>query len=91
MNQLSLALSCKRPVCERPCCKGVCPYERAAERERWYVAWRKRRVVGPLTWTQASWMMLQEEFSPWAQVYPDETEENEPDDIRTLDLRSNGE
>lgn len=91
MNQLALALSCKRSVCERPCCKAVCPYERDAFRERWYCDWRKRRIVGPLTWTQSSWATLQEGFNPWAKVYPDETLEDEPDDIPTLDLGANGE
>jgi hypothetical protein len=39
-GQLSLK-ACERPVCERPCMRGVCPYELSRARALFRRQWRK--------------------------------------------------
>jgi hypothetical protein len=57
-------MTCSAPVCERPCQRGVCPYEQARARGAWFRAWVRGRVVGPLQRHECVWLLVRE-VDPW--------------------------
>jgi hypothetical protein len=63
-EQLSLK-ACERPVCERPCMRGVCSYELSRSRALFRRQWRKGAVVGPLDIDEGQWLEGVEGYDPW--------------------------